>query len=46
MFLKAYRNYLANNDKYALDIINKYLPKQMTVEEVEESIKYNFVKGL
>jgi uncharacterized protein len=39
MYEKAGRNDLANQEKRELDIINGYLPKQMSREEVEVIVK-------
>jgi uncharacterized protein len=39
MYEKAGRNDLANQEKRELDIINTYLPKQMSREEVEVIVK-------
>jgi uncharacterized protein YqeY len=39
IFLKEGRNDLADKELFELEIINKYLPKQMTEEEVTVAIK-------
>jgi uncharacterized protein YqeY len=39
IFLKEGRNDLAQKEQFELDVINRYLPKQMTEEEVAAELK-------